>query len=49
MLAIVTVSTFERGGTSEGLGNPWARREAGSILDLKSTLPGKSWHLGHWK
>lgn len=49
MLAIVTVSAFECGGTNEGFGNPWARREAGNILDLKSTLPGKSWNMGHWR
>lgn len=49
MLAIVAVSTLERSGTNERFGNPWARREAGSILDLKSTLPGKSWNMGHWR
>lgn len=48
MLAIVTVSALECEGTSEGLGSPWARREAGSSLYSRSTSPGRSWHMGHW-
>lgn len=48
MLAIVTVSAFECEGTREGLGSSWARREASSSLDSRSTSPGRSWHVGHW-
>ena len=41
MLAIVTGSAFECDGTSESLGTP-GPEEAGSILDLRSTLPAQS-------
>lgn len=45
MLAIVTMSAFQCDGTSEGL-ESLEQEGVGSILYLRSPLPGQSWHMG---